>query len=158
MIGNMNGFATGADANGPLKVNRGLLSFLAGSVNINCLWKKMTVSRINSFKLLGNPVPTVESKRKGFGVCWAEPMNLRERFSVIQTIDFRPGDVCTYSFGGKNKSLATVEIVKVLPNPRGVAEIRFLEVKIDDTGNGLFNYLLRTGKTMNASFQYLQKN
>ena len=73
-------------------------------------------------------------------------------------MDFKPGAVCTYYFGGKNKSFATVEIVRVLPDPRGVAEIRFLEVKVDDTGNGLFNYLLRTGKTMNASFQYLQKN
>lgn len=69
----------------------------------------------------------------------------------------QPGDVCIYSFGGKNKSLAVVEIVRILNDHRGAAEIKFLEVMIDDTGNGLFEYLHKTGKTMNASFQYLQK-
>lgn len=70
---------------------------------------------------------------------------------------FKPGDVCTYSFGNKNKSLAIVEIVKILNDKRGVAEIKFLDVIVDDTGNGFFGYLHRTGQTMNASFQYLQK-
>ena len=70
---------------------------------------------------------------------------------------FKQGDVCVYSFGDENKSRAVVEIVRVLDDPRGVAEIKFLEVAVDDTGNGLFEYLCRTGKTMNASFRYLQK-
>lgn len=71
--------------------------------------------------------------------------------------DYKIGDVCLYSFGDKNKSAAVVEIVEVLNDPRGVAEVRFLKVIEDDTGNGFFEYLHRTGRTMNASFQYLQK-
>ncbi len=70
---------------------------------------------------------------------------------------FKQGDVCIYSFGAENKSRAVVEIVKILNDPRGAAEVKFLEVMVDDTGNGLFEYLHRTGQTMNASFQYLQK-
>lgn len=67
------------------------------------------------------------------------------------------GDLCLYSFDNENKSTAVVEIVRILNNPRGVAEIKFREVIIDDTGNGLFEYLLRTGRTMNASLKYLKK-
>lgn len=69
----------------------------------------------------------------------------------------KQGDVCIYSFGSKNKSIAIVEIVRVLDDVRGVAEIKFLDVIIDDTGNGMFKYLHRTGKTMNASLKYLRK-
>ena len=70
---------------------------------------------------------------------------------------FKPGDVCIYSFAEQNKSCALVEIVRILNDERGVAEVKFLEVMVDDTGNGYFNYLLRTGGTMNASFKYLRK-
>ena len=38
------------------------------------------------------------------------------------------GDVCLYSFGDKNKSAAVVEIVKILDDQRGVAEVKFLKV------------------------------
>lgn len=69
----------------------------------------------------------------------------------------KPGDICEYSFGEENKSRAIVEIVRVLNDTIGIAEVKFLEVLVDDTGNGLFEYLRRTGKTMNASFKYLQK-
>lgn len=69
----------------------------------------------------------------------------------------QPGDICVYSFDNGNKSLAIVQVVKILNDPRGVAEIKFLEVIIDDTGNGMFEYLCRTGNTMNASFKYLNK-
>ena len=72
-------------------------------------------------------------------------------------IELKPGDICTYSFGGKNRSCAVVEIVRIVNDTRGVAEVKFLEVIVDDTGNGFFEYLHRTGGTMNASFQYLQK-
>lgn len=70
---------------------------------------------------------------------------------------FKPGDVCIYSFAEQNKSCALVEIVRILNDERGIAEVKFLEVMVDDTGNGYFNYLLRTGGTMNASFKYLRK-
>lgn len=64
------------------------------------------------------------------------------------------GDICTYSFGTENASRATVKIVKLLPDTN-VATVMFLSVEKDDTGNGMFNYLLKTGKTMNASLKYL---
>lgn len=71
--------------------------------------------------------------------------------------DFKAGDVCRYSFGGKNKSDCTVEIVRILDDPRGIAEAKFLAVKIDDSGNGYFSYLLKTGGTMNVSLKYLTR-
>lgn len=76
---------------------------------------------------------------------------------VVEVVDgHKVGDVCFYGFAGENKSLALVEIVRILNDERGVAEVRFLKVFVDDTGNGFFDYLLRTGQTMNASFRYLK--
>ena len=69
---------------------------------------------------------------------------------------YNPGDVCIYGFGNENKSCAIVEIVRVLNDERGVAEVKFLKVFVDDTGNGYFNYILKSRKTMNASFKYLK--
>lgn len=66
------------------------------------------------------------------------------------------GDICLYSFGEQNKSAAIVEIVRLLNEGKG-AEIKFLKVIVDDTGNGFFYYLFKTGGTMNASFKYLKK-
>ena len=71
--------------------------------------------------------------------------------------ELKPGDVCTYSFGGENRSCAVVEIVRILNDKRGVAEVRVLKVIVDDTGNGYFDFLYRTCDTMNASFAYLRK-
>jgi len=72
----------------------------------------------------------------------------------------RPGDICLYSFGKENKSRAVVEIIRLLKakSPEAgdaCAEIKFRKVMVDDTGNGLFAYLLKSGKTMNASLKYL---
>lgn len=76
---------------------------------------------------------------------------------VVEVVhSYQPGDVCIYGFGDENKSCAIVEIVRVLNDERGVAEVKFLKVFVDDTGNGYFNYLLRSGNTMNASFKYLK--
>ena len=76
---------------------------------------------------------------------------------VVEVVhDYHIGDVCIYGYGAENKSRAIVEIVKILNDERGVAEVKFHKVFVDDTGNGLFNYLLRSGKTMNASFRYLK--
>ena len=69
---------------------------------------------------------------------------------------YEVGDVCFYGFHDGNKSLALVEIAKILSDERGVAEVKFLKVFVDNTGNGFFNYLLRSGNTMNASFKYLK--
>ena len=75
----------------------------------------------------------------------------------MEVYEHKPGDVCVYEYDGKNESLAVVEIVKILDDERGVAEIKFLAVIKDDTGNNFFDYLLKTGGTMNASLQYLSK-
>ena len=66
------------------------------------------------------------------------------------------GDICLYEFDNENDSSSIVEIVKILNDTRGVAEIKFHKVICDDTGNGLFNYLYESGKTMNASLKYLR--
>ena len=89
--------------------------------------------------------------------------------AVLSGVDFQPsaevvevtsgyhvGDVCIYGFGHENKSRAIVEIVKILNDERGVAEVKFHKVFVDDTGNWYFNYLVKSGNTMNASFQYLK--
>ena len=68
---------------------------------------------------------------------------------------FYPGLRCFYSFDNENKSKALVEIVRVVDDSRGVAEVKFLRVFVDDTGNGFFNYLCRIGGTMKASLKYL---
>ena len=52
------------------------------------------------------------------------------------TYEHKAGDVCVYEYDGINESLSVVEIVKIFPDERGVAEIRFLAVIKDDTGNG----------------------
>ena len=49
--------------------------------------------------------------------------------------DYHAGDICTYPHGAGNRSFAVVEPVRILNDPRGAAEIRFLEVLVDDTGN-----------------------
>ena len=74
------------------------------------------------------------------------------------TYNHKIGDICLYEFDNKNKSKAIVQIVKILDNEQGVAEIKFLNVINDDTGNGFFTYLYETGKTMNASLKYLHRN
>lgn len=70
--------------------------------------------------------------------------------------NYKVGDICIYKFDNENESFSIVEIVKILDDMRGVAEIKFIKVIKDDTGNGFFNYLYETGRTMNASFKYLK--
>lgn len=66
------------------------------------------------------------------------------------------GDVCTYSFGDKNKSLSIVEVVAELQD-ENIVVIKFHQVIVDDSGNGIFTYLCNEGKTMNVSKKYLTK-
>lgn len=67
------------------------------------------------------------------------------------------GDICIYSFDGeKNRSISIVEITRILNDERGIAEIKFHNVFVDDSGNGFFQFLLRTGGTMNVSVKYLK--
>ncbi len=70
--------------------------------------------------------------------------------------DFNVGDFCLYGFADGNKSLAIVEIVKILDDERGIAELKFHKVIKDNTGNGYFHYLFKSGHTMNGSFEYLR--
>lgn len=87
-------------------------------------------------------------------------LSLAERIPAVDAVEvvhgYHEGDVCIYGFAHENKSRAIVEIVRILSDERGVAEIKFHKVFVDDTGNGLFDYLLKSGKTMNASFKYLK--
>ena len=81
----------------------------------------------------------------------------KEKTDVVEVRhDFNVGDFCLYGFADGNKSLAIVEIVKILEDERGIAEVGFLKVIRDNTGNGYFNYLFNKGKTMDASFCYLK--
>lgn len=70
--------------------------------------------------------------------------------------DFNVGDFCLYGFADGNKSLAIVEIVKILDDERGIAELKFHKVIKDNTGNGYFHYLFKGGHTMNGCFKYLK--
>lgn len=72
------------------------------------------------------------------------------------SFEHRVGDICLYSYQQENRSRSIVEIVDILDDERGIAKIKFHNVFVDDTGNGYFNYLLETGRTMNASFKYLK--
>ena len=70
--------------------------------------------------------------------------------------DFNVGDFCLYGYADGNKSLAIVEIVKILDDERGIAELKFHKVIKDNTGNEYFHYLFKSGRTMNGSFEYLR--
>lgn len=65
------------------------------------------------------------------------------------------GDICLYFYDNENKSKSKVQVVRILDDPRGVAEVKFLEVYVDDSGNGYFTYLQKTDFTMNVSIKYL---
>lgn len=65
---------------------------------------------------------------------------------------YMPGGVYEYRPG---RSICVVEIIKIMDDPRGVAEVRFLDVITDCSGNGYFSWLLRTGGTMEVSLKYL---
>lgn len=85
--------------------------------------------------------------------------NFPKADAVAVVSGYHIGDVCYYGFTEGSKSLALVEIVD-LDDERGEAEVKFLKIFVDkmigETENGLFNYLLMTGQTMNASFKYLK--
>lgn len=104
----------------------------------------------NTCVFCGEPIP------EGRMVCPACEDKYNNMEYKLPVKDYRVGDVCIYSFGDKNKSCSVVQIVKILEDERGIAEVKFLNIVNDDSGNGLFNFLLKSGKTMNASFKYLK--
>ena len=65
------------------------------------------------------------------------------------------GDICLYFYDNDNKSISVVEVVKNLSID--VVVVKFLQVFVDDSGNGFFDYLHRAEKTMNVSRKYLHK-
>ena len=65
------------------------------------------------------------------------------------------GDICLYFYDNDNKSISIVEVVKDLSTD--VLVVKFLQVVVDDSGNGLFDYMYRAEKTMNVSRKYLHK-
>lgn len=70
------------------------------------------------------------------------------------------GLICIYSYraNSKNETLCKVRIQHLWENQsdwKVYAEIEILEAYVDDSGNGLFEYLQKTGKTMNVSLKYL---
>ena len=65
------------------------------------------------------------------------------------------GEYCIYSYDNDNKSLSIVEVVEEFSDE--VLGVKFLQVIIDDSGNGLFTYLHKTARTMNVSKKYLHK-
>lgn len=93
-----------------------------------------------------------------YAAFWKSAKHVRA-MPAIDAVEVVPGyhvgDVCFYGFGSQTNCLALVEIQKILDDERGVAEIKFLKV-FTDTGNNFFDYLLRTGQTMNGSFEYLK--
>lgn len=88
--------------------------------------------------------------------CLYEVEHATEEDVVEVRHDFNVGDFCLYGFADGNNSLAIVEIVKILDDERGIAELKFHKVIKDNTGNGFFHYLLKSGRTMNGSFKYLK--
>lgn len=74
------------------------------------------------------------------------------------------GDICMYPFyeDGKNKSKCLVEVVDIQQRKNMDKDcfffvVKFLVVGNDDSGNGLFTYLKKTGRTMNVSPGYCKK-
>lgn len=74
---------------------------------------------------------------------------------ITLTDNINIGDICTYSYDNHNKSLSIVEVVRHLSDE--VAEVKFHQVMCDESGNGYFTYLCRTGYTMNVSKKYLHR-
>lgn len=75
--------------------------------------------------------------------------------------DLLVGELFIYSYEKDkehiNKSKSLVKIEKVFDDERGIAQVSFLRVFVDESGNGLFNYLRDSHKTMNVSMKYLRK-
>ena len=69
--------------------------------------------------------------------------------------NFEKGDICIYHYADGNGSLNLVEVTGDYAN--NISKIKCIQVLIDNSGNGWFDYLLRTGNEMIASNEYLYK-
>lgn len=69
--------------------------------------------------------------------------------------EMKKGDICIYHYADGNGSLVLVEVTGVLC--KNISRVKCLQVFIDNSGNGWFDYLLKKGGKMNASNEYLYK-
>lgn len=68
---------------------------------------------------------------------------------------FKVGGRYIYSFD--NKEGHTKALVEIVRKTNRAAIIKFIEVYEEHTGNNFFAYLLKTGGTMGASYEYLKE-
>lgn len=71
----------------------------------------------------------------------------------MSSSNIKVGDICVYSYDTQNKSITIVEVIQELSEE--VVAVKFHQVICDDSGNDLFEYLLKSGKSMNVSKKYL---
>lgn len=69
--------------------------------------------------------------------------------------EIKKGDICIYHYADGNGSLVLVEVTGIVC--KTISRVKCLQVNIDNSGNGWFEYLLRTGHEMNASNEYLYR-
>lgn len=108
----------------------------------------------------GNPIWGCSNCGYVYGASMKKPSynycpNCGAKTSEDEEPAYNVGDLCIYKYDTENKSMSIVKIVNILDDARGVAEIKFVKVLVDDTG--YYDYLLKTGHTMNASLKYLHK-
>lgn len=81
---------------------------------------------------------------------------------MVNKEDVKTGDKLIYALtfteqSGIKDKLACVALVEVVRQFEDVCECKFLEVLSDNSGNGYFRYLQRSGKTNNCTMEYLYK-
>lgn len=107
-----------------------------------------------------NEILTVNTKE--YGEIDVVPVEYLQNLPVIDIRDpfefskFNIGDICIYTYFPSAKSTSIVEIIKILDEEYGIAEVKFIRVIEDDSGSGYFKYLQETGKTMNVSLKFLE--
>lgn len=75
--------------------------------------------------------------------------------SCMTDNEIKKGDICIYHYADGNGSVNLVEVVEVINSD--ISKIKCVQVICDKSGNGFFEYLFKTGHTMNASNKYLTK-
>lgn len=70
---------------------------------------------------------------------------------------YKVGNYYRYSFNDSllNASIVIVKLIRILSDQRGIGVIEVKSVLNDDSGNGFFNYLLKSNRYMNVSLKYL---
>lgn len=71
----------------------------------------------------------------------------------MENKQIKKGDICVYHFAEGNGSLNIVKVTEVINED--TSNIKCLQVIIDNSGNGWFEFMLRTDTEMLASNEYL---